>query len=69
MLAGVVAAAPLDAQVPRDDLLLRKLVEKGILTQTEADQMKAEAERERAEATEARAAAIRERKEVGIIAN
>ena len=43
VLAGVGVT---DAQEARNDLLLRKLVEKGVLTQKEADQMKLEAERE-----------------------
>tara|TARA_Y100001934_G_scaffold273760_1_gene364608 strand:- start:32 stop:1315 length:1284 start_codon:yes stop_codon:yes gene_type:complete len=46
LLAGVAATASAQAQEDGGNLLLRKLVEKGILTQKEADELQAEARRE-----------------------
>ena len=46
LLVGLATVGNTNAQQSQSDLLLKKLVEKGVLTQKEAEQMRAEAERE-----------------------
>ena len=46
LLAGVAATGSVQAQEDGGNLLLRKLVEKGVLTQKEADELLVESRRE-----------------------
>ena len=46
LLAGVAVTGSVQAQEAAGNLLLRKLVEKGVLTQEEADELLAESQRE-----------------------